>query len=62
MNKAIPKTKEDFVERLKYLNNSNDMIEIFIECKSIYGGEEIGKFLEKFNAYLQNLILIILLF
>jgi len=50
MSKAIPKTKEDFVERLKYLNNTNDMIEIFIQCKDVYGGEEIGKFLEKYNS------------
>ncbi len=56
MSKAIPKTKEDFLERIKYLNNTNDMIEIFIQCKDVYGGEEIGKFFEKYNAYLEFLI------
>jgi hypothetical protein len=50
MNKAIPKTKQDFVEKLKYLNNTNDMIDIFIQCRDVYGGEEIAKFIEKFNG------------
>jgi len=50
LNKAIPKTKEDFLERLKYLNNTNDMIEIFVQCKDVYSGDEIGRFMEKFNT------------
>lgn len=51
MSKAIPTTREDFIERIKYLNNTNDMMEIFIQCKDVYGGEEIGKFLERYNGY-----------
>jgi hypothetical protein len=51
LSNTIPKTKEEFSQKIKYINNLNDMIDVFISCEDIMTGKEMSLYLEKFHQY-----------
>lgn len=52
VTQEIPKTKEDLVRKFEYVNNFEDMIDIFNSSKNFFTGKEMSLFLERLQSYL----------
>jgi hypothetical protein len=48
-SKEIPKTSEDLMRKIEYINNYEDMIELFQNSKKFFSGKEMSFFLERLN-------------
>ena len=47
--KTIPKNKEDLIEKFKYVNNYEDMMDMFKNCEDFFSGNETAIFLDRLN-------------
>jgi hypothetical protein len=47
--KEIPKTSEDLLKKIEYVNNYEDMVELFENSKKYFSGKEMSFFLERLN-------------
>jgi hypothetical protein len=47
LSKEIPKSKEDLIRKMEYINSYDDMIELFNTSRKHFSGREMGAFLER---------------
>ncbi len=50
VSQEIPKSKEDLIRKFEYVNNFEDMIDIFNNSKQFYSGKEMSLFLERLQV------------
>jgi hypothetical protein len=51
---SIPRSGEEFLKKIKYLHNTNDLIDLLNECKEFLTGEELGVYLNRLNYILNK--------
>ena len=47
--KEVPKSREDLIKKFEYINNFDEMLELFINCENQFRGYELSLFLERLN-------------
>jgi len=50
VSQEIPKTKEDLIRKFEYVNNFEDMIDIFNNSKQFFSGKEMSLFVERLQV------------
>lgn len=49
ITKATAKNKEDLIKKFEYVNNFEDMVDLFKSNEGLFSSDEMSKYLERLN-------------